>query len=71
MILLTHSINHIISIQYCYYSGDLVHGLVSEITPEGITVSVTSLGTLNITGIIPKKDLPKQVTTYRFLLHLF
>ena len=35
-------------------------GYVLKIVNEGILVTVTSLGALNVTGLVSKKDLPKQ-----------
>jgi hypothetical protein len=40
--------------------GDRVHGVVEGVVPEGVLVSITSLGALNVTGIIPLKRLPSQ-----------
>eukprot|EP01041_Mallomonas_annulata_P007472 gene7472-15292_t len=42
--------------------GDMVSGWVDRIVPEGILVSIASLGPLNITGLIGTRDLPKQFT---------
>eukprot|EP01036_Dinobryon_divergens_P029673 gene29673-38802_t len=41
-------------------AGDTVSGTVLKVTREGILVSISSLGSLNVTGIISKADLPKQ-----------
>lgn len=40
--------------------GDTVVGVVQQVVSAGILVSVNSLGPLNVTGLIAKKDLPKQ-----------
>lgn len=40
--------------------GDLINGIVQNITDDGVLVTVTSLGPLNITGMLGRKDLPKQ-----------
>ena len=40
--------------------GDTVRGVVQAIIPAGVLVTVTSLGPLNVTGLIAKRDLPKQ-----------
>ena len=48
-------------------AGDTVSGTVLKVTKEGILVSISSLGSLNVTGIISKSDLPKQYEVARFL----
>jgi DNA-directed RNA polymerase subunit E'/Rpb7 len=40
--------------------GDTVTGVVSEVINEGVLVSISNLGSLNITGLMSKRDLPKQ-----------
>jgi len=40
--------------------GDTVTGVVQRVVPEGILVTVSSLGPLNVTGLLGKRDLPKQ-----------
>ena len=40
--------------------GQTVTGVVQKIIPDGILVTINSLGALNVTGLISKKDLPKQ-----------
>ena len=40
--------------------GDTVRGVVQGIIPAGVLVTVMSLGPLNVTGLIAKRDLPKQ-----------
>jgi len=40
--------------------GDTVVGVVQQVVSAGILVSVNSLGPLNVTALIAKKDLPKQ-----------
>ena len=47
-------------------AGDTVSGTVLKVTKEGILVSISSLGSLNVTGIISKSDLPKQYEVARF-----
>lgn len=42
------------------FPGDSVTGLVKAVIPEGVLVTLTSLGPLNITGMIGTRDLPKQ-----------
>jgi hypothetical protein len=42
------------------YAGDILTGYVHKIIAEGILLNVTSLGSLNVTGIILMKDLPKE-----------
>jgi ribosomal protein S1 len=41
-------------------AGDNVIGTVQKVMNEGILVTISSLGPLNITGLISKKDLPKH-----------
>jgi len=41
-------------------AGDTVSGYVEDIIPEGVLVTITSLGPLNVTGVIPKKEMPRQ-----------
>ena len=36
--------------------GDTVSGVVQQVIPAGILVSVNSLGPLNVTGLIAKRD---------------
>ena len=40
--------------------GDTVEGVIKKVINEGVLVTLTSLGPLNITGLLPKRDLPKQ-----------
>ena len=40
--------------------GDTVSGFVQRVIPEGVLVTVTSLGPLNITGLLGTRDMPKQ-----------
>lgn len=40
--------------------GDTVQGVVKGVVGDGILVTLTSLGPLNITGLVSKKDLPPQ-----------
>jgi hypothetical protein len=40
--------------------GDTVRATVKRIVPEGVLVDVTTLGSLNVTGLIGTRDLPKQ-----------
>lgn len=40
--------------------GDTVTGIVQEVVNEGVLVSISNLGSLNITGLMSKRDLPKQ-----------
>lgn len=40
--------------------GQTVTGVVQKIIPDGVLVTINSLGALNVTGLISKKDLPKQ-----------
>lgn len=42
--------------------GDTVSGVVDSVVPEGVLVTVTSLGPLNVTGLLMKRELPKQFT---------
>lgn len=42
------------------YAGDLLTGYVSKIIPEGVLLNITSLGKMNVTGIIAIHDLPQQ-----------
>lgn len=41
-------------------AGTTVTGYVDRVVSEGVLVTVTSLGSLNVTGLILKKDLPIQ-----------
>ena len=40
--------------------GDVVAGTVNSVVPEGVLVSVTSLGPLPVIGLMGTRDLPKQ-----------
>lgn len=40
--------------------GDTLSGVVDRVVPEGVLITITSLGPLNVTGLLRKKDLPKQ-----------
>lgn len=40
--------------------GDTVRGFVQDVVPEGVLVTVSSIGPLNVTGLVAKSDLPKQ-----------
>lgn len=40
--------------------GDNVQGVIQAVVPEGILVTLNSLGPLNITGLLSKRDLPRQ-----------
>jgi predicted RNA-binding protein with RPS1 domain len=40
--------------------GDTVAGVVQQVSADGVLVTITSLGPLNVTGLIKKRDLPKQ-----------
>ena len=40
--------------------GDTVRGVVQDVVPEGVLVTVSSIGPLNVTGLVSKRDLPKQ-----------
>ena len=42
------------------FPGDSVTGVIKNVIPEGILVTLTSLGPLNITGMIGTRDLPPQ-----------
>lgn len=45
-------------------AGDTVSGTVLKVMSEGILITITSLGSLNVTGIISKTDLPKQYEVF-------
>ena len=40
--------------------GETVSGVVQDVVPEGVLITVTSLGPLNVTALLGKRDLPKQ-----------
>ena len=40
--------------------GDTVTGVVHSIVPEGVLVTVSSLASLNVTGLLSKHELPSQ-----------
>jgi hypothetical protein len=40
--------------------GDTVEGFVQQVVADGVLITISSLGPLNVTGLIGKRDLPKQ-----------
>ena len=40
--------------------GDTVTGIVERVVNEGVLVSISNLGSLNVTGLLSKRDLPPQ-----------
>jgi hypothetical protein len=44
-------------------AGDKVQGYVQDLDERGILVTITSLGTLNMTALIPMESLPPQYET--------
>ena len=41
--------------------GTTVEGLVDKVVDEGVLVTITSLGSLNVTGLIRKQDMPQHL----------